>query len=96
MGVTVQQLGQIMTAQEFGQHFALEQCEPLPSAQWSAVAMLLASQANGPLQAPETGRNWHASDFMPALWQESDDADPEPVMTVQQIMDRARMAGMVQ
>ena len=98
MGVTVQQLGQIMTAKEFGQHFALEQHEPLPAAQWSAVAKLLASQANGPLQAPEAGRNWCASDFMPARWQEvEDDAAPqaEQVMTVKQIMDQARAAGMV-
>lgn len=35
MGMTVQQLGEFMSAQEFCQHYLLEQLEPLhPAAQW--------------------------------------------------------------
>jgi len=50
MGTTLQQLQQTMTAQEFAQHYALECEEPLPAAQWSMAAALLAATANGPLQ----------------------------------------------
>lgn len=99
MGMTMQQLGQIMTAQEFGLHLALEQAEPLPAAQWSAVASMLAAHANGPLKPPEHGRLWQASDFMPAeMWPDPDAAEPVEKageMTIAQIMDSARKAGMV-
>lgn len=104
MGMTMQQLGATMTAQEFGLHLALEREEPLPSAQWRAVASILAALANGPLSAPAKGRNWAAHDFMPELWADVTAADvgngkhaaihPETI-TVDQIMARARMAGMV-
>lgn len=97
MGHTVQQLSQTMTAQEFAQHYALECEEPLPSAQWSIAAAMLAALANGPLKEPEPGRIWRASDFMPALWQHN--APPiEPVQptTVQDIMAQAKAFGMVQ
>ncbi len=99
MGMTMQQLGQVMTAEEFGLHLALEQAEPLPAAQWSAVASLLAAQANGPLKPPEQGRLWQSADFMPAeLWADPDAAESVEEtgeMTVAQIMDSARKAGMV-
>lgn len=99
MGMTLQQLSDTMTAQEFGQHYALELEEPVPAAQWSLSAALLAALANGPLKAPKPGRLWQAGDFMPALWQHG--AAPEPVIaakpqTVDQIMAQARAAGMVQ
>jgi len=86
-----------MTAQEFAQHYALECEEPLPAAQWSMAAALLAATANGPLKSPAPGRLWHAGDFMPALWQQANPA-PEiaPVQTVDEIMAAARAAGMVQ
>lgn len=95
----MQQLGTSMTAQEFGQHYALELEEPLPHAQWNAMASLLAAVANGPLVPRDKGRFWAACDFMPTLWADIDDAaatepDAEP-LTVEQIMARARMAGMV-
>lgn len=100
----MQQLGETMTAQEFGLHLAVEREEPLPAAAWRAVASILAAVANGPLTAPAKGRNWAAHDFMPALWADVTDADidggdqaansPES-LTVDQIMARARMAGMV-
>ena len=97
LGTTVQQLQTQMTAQEFAQHYALECEEPLPAAQWSMAAALLAALANGPLKEPEPGRTWRASDFMPALWQHN---APEPEAdkpaTVQDIMASARAAGMVQ
>jgi len=97
MGTPLQQLQQTMTAQEFAQHYALECEEPLPAAQWSMAAALLAATANGPLQQPEPGRLWCAGDFMPALWQQASPA-PEiaPVQTVDEIMAAARAAGMVQ
>lgn len=97
MGMTLQQLSQTMTAQEFGQHYALELEEPLPAAHWSMGAATLAALANGPLQAPEKGRLWSAKDFMPALWQQDAPApEPEAPITPEQIMARARAAGMVQ
>lgn len=97
MGMTLQQLSQTMTAQEFGQHYALELEEPLPAAHWSMCAATLAALANGPLKAPEQGRLWSAKDFMPALWQHAAPApEPEAPETLEQIMARARAAGMVQ
>lgn len=98
----MQQLGQTMTAQEFGLHLALEQVEPLPPAHWSAVASMLAALANGPLKPPEQGRIWRAADFMPAdLWPDPDAEPAAPAkdssnLTVEQIMARAKLAGMVQ
>lgn len=86
-----------MTAQEFGQHYALEIEEPLPSAHWSMGAATLAALANGPLQAPSKGVLWSAKDFMPALWQQAQpEPEPEAPITQEQIMARARAAGMVQ
>ena len=88
-----------MTAQEFGQHYALELEEPVPAAPWSLAASMLAGLANGPLKAPEPGRIWHPSDFMPALWQHntpSEPATPAQPDTVANIMAQARAAGMVQ
>lgn len=103
MGITMQQLGQIMTAQEFGMHYALEQVDPLPPAQWKAVASLLASQANGMLKPPEPGRIWRPEDFAQGeVWVDPDagalpEGAPEETgdMTVAKIMDSARKAGMV-
>lgn len=96
MGTTLQTLQHTMTAQEFAQHYALECEEPLPAAQWSMAAALLASLANGPLQPPEKGRLWRPADYMPALWQQAAPvATAAPVQTVAQIMAQARAAGMV-
>ena len=99
MGTTLQNLSQTMTAQEFGQHYALELEEPLPAAIWSMGAAMLAALSNGQLQAPEPGRRWNAGDFMPKLWQHNA-AAPEvvaltPEQTVADIMASARLAGMV-
>lgn len=66
MGVTVQQLQQNMTAHEFGQHYLLEQVEPL----------------HPPVR-------WPDPDEQPAA--QVDDAP----LSVEQIMGRARQAGMV-
>lgn len=101
MGITVQQLAQGMTAQEFGQHYTLSIEEPIPAAHWRGLGAILAALANGPLQAPAQGRIWAAHDFAPDLWQDlaqsSQPAATEPqALTVDQIMARARMAGMVQ
>lgn len=98
----MQQLGQVMTAQEFGLHMALEHAEPLPHAQWSALATIKAAIANGPLQPPESGRIWQSTDFLPegGLWPDPDAAQApqaqDQAMTVDQIMARAKLAGMVQ
>lgn len=94
----MQQLGETMTAQEFGLHLALEREEPLPAAQWQAVASIMAALANGPLSAPAKGRNWAAHDFMPELWADVTEGGNQAAaeaITVDQIMARARMAGMV-
>jgi hypothetical protein len=99
MGITVQQLSQTMTAQEFGQHYTLELEEPLPAAPWSLAASMLAALANGPLKSPEPGRIWQVRDLMPALWQHNAPTAPDtPAQpaTVAQIMAQARAAGMVQ
>jgi len=104
MGMTMQQLAATMTAQEFGQHYAMEREEPLAPAVWHAVASLLAAVANGALKPPSTGRIWAAHDFMPELWADVTDpavpgaeraARAPETITVEQIMARARMAGMV-
>jgi len=95
----MQQLATTMTAQEFAQHHALELHEPM---HYGAVGSVLAALANGPLTPPASlnGRNWHAHDFAPSLWQdlaEQDQAAPaEKALTVDDIMARARMVGMVQ
>lgn len=97
MGVTVQQLGQIMTAQEFGLHYTLECHEPTPAA---PHADILAALANGSLRRSDE-RLWQAGDFMQGIWPD-EDADPESIAvikepeTVDQIMAAARAAGMVQ
>ena len=98
----MQQLGENMTAEEFGQHLALEREEPVSMGVFKLVSKLLAAIANGPLQAPAAGRNWAPHDFMPDLWADiADDeqiagADTQPEqLTVDQIMARARTVGMV-
>lgn len=98
MGTTVEHLSQIMSAQEFGQHLVLEHEEPLGRSWQLAVAHLLAALANGPLQRPQAGRNWGAADFLPEPWQddEADTAEDETAnLTVEQILQRARLAGMM-
>lgn len=100
----MQQLGDNMTAQEFGLHLALEREEDLPAPTLRALSSILAALANGPLSPPAKGRLWAAHDFMPTLWADVTDPDqdgadqaasnPETI-TVEQIMARARMAGMV-
>lgn len=98
MGTTVEHLSQIMSAQEFGQHLVLEHEEPLGRGWQMAVAHVLAALANGPLQRPQANRNWGAADFLPEPWQ-ADEADaPEEDaanLTVEQILQRARLGGMV-
>lgn len=94
----MQQLADTMTAQEFAQHHALELHEPMPEIHYTALGAILAALANGPLKAPPAGI-WRASDFTPELWQ--DLTEPGEVvavkeMTVDDILARARMAGMVQ
>ena len=97
MGLTMQQLGSVMTAKEFAQHYALEQEEALPPGQWRAVGAVLAALANGPLKAPDHGGLWSSLDFAPALWSSEEEAEePEKELTVEDIMASARMAGMVQ
>jgi len=93
----MQQLSQTMTAQEFGQHYALELEEPIPAAWWSVAAAMLASLANGPLKEPEPGRIWRASDFMPTLWQQlapTAPAAPAQPASVADILRQARAVGM--
>lgn len=95
----MQQLSQTMTAQEFGQHYALELEESVPAAQLGLAASVLAALANGPLKSPEHGRLWRPADFMPLLWQQAAPtpaAAPTQPATVDQIMAQARAAGMVQ
>jgi hypothetical protein len=99
MGMTMQQLGNDMTAQEFAQHYALECEEPMPPAQRGLFASVLAALANGPLTPPSKGSLWAAHHFMPALWADLRDEDNTPAqpeaLTIEQIMARARNAGMV-
>ncbi len=95
----MQQLGETMTAQEFGEHYALECEEPVSSGTFKLLSKLLAAIANGPLQPPAAGRIWAPHDFMPDLWKdiaEDEPSDQAPEnMTVDQIMARARTVGMV-
>ena len=100
----MQHLAETMTAQEFGLHLALEQEEDLPAPTLRALASILAALANGPLTPPAKGRMWAAHDFMPALWADVTDSDQEggersasnpESITVEQIMARARLAGMI-
>lgn len=97
MGITMQQLADTMTAQEFAQHHALELHEP---AHYHATGSMLAALANGPLQSPDGKRLWTRTDFAPAPWadllEQDEPAAPEKALTVDDIMARARMAGMVQ
>lgn len=99
----MQQLGDTMTAQEFGLHLALEREEDLPAPTLRALSAILSALANGPLTAPAKGRMWAPHDFMPTLWADVTDADqdgdhaatdPEH-MGVDEIMARARLAGMI-
>ena len=98
MGMTMQQLGDTMTAQEFGQHYVMELEEPLSTATFMVLSKLLAAIANGPLQPPAADRIWGPSDFMPDLWAEAD-LEEQPgqsdQLTVEQILARGRSAGMV-
>lgn len=99
----MQQLGDTMTAQEFGLHLALEREEDLPAPTLRALSAILSALANGPLTAPAKGRMWAPHDFMPTLWADVTDPDqqgdqfnndPEQ-MGVDEIMARARLAGMI-
>ena len=102
MGVTVEQLGQIMSAQEFGLHYVLEANEPLTPAEQITLASHRAAQANGPLQAPEACRIWATADFLPDPWARHLQPDGPPIdvppidapPTVQQILAQAIGAGM--
>lgn len=93
----MQQLGDTMTAQEFGEHYALECEEPVPSATFKVLSQLLAAIANGPLQPPAAGRIWAPHDFMPDLWQDISQEEPATEnLSIDEIMARARTVGMVQ
>lgn len=97
--MTMQQLTESMTAQEFAQHHALERHEPMPQVQQLAVGAVLAALANGPLKPPEADRLWAASDFAPELWQALAEPAEKPAdkpMTLDDILARARLVGMVQ
>lgn len=94
----MQQLGQEMTAQEFGLHMALESREPLEPGIERAVAALIAAQANGPMTRKDK-RMWLSGDFIPEHWPEIEadelpapKAPPPP--TVEQIRGQARAMGM--
>lgn len=93
----MQQLGQEMTAQEYGLHIALGEQEPLEPAIERAVASLIAAQANGPMTRKDK-RMWHGRDFMPEHWPEiEEDALPMPATappTIEQIRAQARLFGM--
>lgn len=97
----MQQLSETMTGEEFGQHRALEEEEPFTVGTFAAMSKLLAAIANGPLQAPAAGRMWAPHDFMPDLWSDlatdetPDQVPPSEILSVDQILARARMAGMV-
>ena len=97
----MEQLGQQMSAQEFGLHYVLEANEPLTPAEQISLAGVRASQANGPLQAPEGGRVWTTADFMPDPWaihlqsyKPAPAPDDDAPLTVQQILAQAVGAGM--
>lgn len=101
MGVTLDQLGESMTAREFAQHYALERLEGAQPGQRDALGSILAALANGPLKPPD-GRIWAVHDFAPDLWAvlRDDDTPKHPTVaqapgTVQDILARARLAGMV-
>lgn len=73
MGVTVQQLGETMTAQEFGLHAALAVREPLSPSQMSLVSQLMAAITRGPLKRQD-GAQWMAADFSPEIWPPIDES----------------------
>lgn len=97
MGCTLEQLGQHMSAQEFGLHLAIEHEEPLAPALATAFASVLAAAANGQLKTPQ-GRLWAASDFLPDTWEpraaDAPAAPPPAPITAQSILAAARAAGM--
>jgi hypothetical protein len=64
---TLHELGEQMTAEEFGLWQAYLQEEPLPPAHTAALAELIAAAANGKIPPPR-GRWWSALDFMPKRW----------------------------
>lgn len=68
------QLGEEMTAEEFGLWRVFLEEEPIGlHAMPAMMAALLAALANGPLQPPEGRKSWRFSDFMPRPWRK-----PEP------------------
>ncbi len=73
MGCTLNELGNRMSAHEFGLHLALHHGEPLLAAHHAALGTLMAAIANGTLKTP-ADRLWQASDFVRTPW-----APPEPV-----------------
>lgn len=66
LGRSLHELGETVTAEEFGLWLAFFEKEPMGPAQlMPALAEIRAAMANGPLKAPQ-GRLWSSDDFFDA------------------------------
>lgn len=94
MGCTLEELGQRMSAQEFGLHLALDEREPLTPGMQVVLSTTLAAIANGALKTPP-GRLYNAGDFMRDPWEPPAPPAPPPddPKTVDEIMLRVRAIG---
>lgn len=82
MGCTVAELGQRMSAQEFGDWCEFLHAEPAPQhTMVPMLAQLLAALANGPLKPPSGSPVWQAQHFMPPdPWAPPPPPVPEPTV----------------
>lgn len=83
---TLEELGERMSAEEFGLWIEFQNEEPIgPQAHWLWLAEILASLANGPLKPPAGSKSFSASDFLKRMefWQPPAAAAP-PVAPVDQ------------
>lgn len=75
---TLEELGERMSAEEFGLWSAFLDSEPIgPAGAFAALAELLAALANGPLQPPQGRKSFRAQDFIDVnRWQPPEQAPP--------------------
>lgn len=93
MGMPLSELAERMTAEEFGQHLALERREPL-GAQTVAFEELLAALANGELKPPPGRNAWRAADFHVEPWAPAQEPAPDKRVTKDDIRSGGRAAGL--
>lgn len=78
---TLEELGDRMSAEEFGLWEVFNEEEPIgPTAFALAVAQIRTAIANGPLQPPQGRKSFSAIDFYPERWQPEPRANAGPSM----------------